>query len=266
MKIPARHGASASLAGAVLAAVLSIACAARDVPPPKAPAGGGDPQKAWANVLSKYVDQNGRIDFVGVSKDRADLDTFVGWIATTSPAISPNSFPTQHARLAYYINAYNALAMYNVLASGMPKDLSAVQEKFFRSTKLAMPLAGGGTKISLDDLENTIVRPLGDPRVHFALNCMARSSPRLPREPFRADQLDMELEAVAQYFLNENRNVQVDAGSQTVRFSTILKLNTEDFLKKAPSLVAYANKYRESKIPETYNVEFIPYDWALNQR
>ena len=38
-----------------------------------------------------------------------------------------------------------------------------------------------------------------------------------------------------------------------------------DFLKKAPSLIAYANRYREAKIPDSYRVEFIPYDWTLNQ-
>jgi hypothetical protein len=249
------------LAAPALLLTLLAGCAV-NVAPPKTPAGGGDPQKAWSNVLSKYVDENGKIDFVGVSKDRGDLDTFVAWIASTSPATAPNSFPTKEAKLAYYINAYNALAMYNVLAQGMPKNLDAVKVKFFYSSKLTI----GGQPMSLYDLENKIVRPMGDPRVHFALNCMVRGCPRLPREPFRADQLDMELEACAQYFLNENRNVQVDAEKQTVRFSQILQFYTEDFLKKAPSLVAYANKYRDSKIPDGYKVDFIPYDWILNQK
>jgi hypothetical protein len=252
-------------AGIVLAGLgmaLSLAGCSVQVAPPKTASGAGDPQKAWANLLSRSVDENGRIDFVGISKDRADLDTFVAWIATTSPTTTPNAFPTKEAKLAYYINAYNALAMYNVLAEGMPKNLDAVKVKFFYSSKLTL----GGQPISLYDLENKIVRPMGDPRVHFALNCMVRGCPRLPREPFRADQLDMELEASAQYFLNENRNVQVDADKSTVRFSQILQFYTEDFLKKAPSLIAYANKYRDSKIPDGYKVDFIPYDWILNQR
>lgn len=245
----------------LLLLLAAAACSVR-VPPPKTPAAGADPRKAWASVLSRSVDDTGKIDFVGISKDRADLDTFVAWVASTSPATAPNAFPNKEAKLAYYVNAYNALAMYNVLASGMPKDLNAVKVRFFYSSKLMI----GGQEMSLYDLENKVVRPMGDPRVHFALNCMVRGCPRLPREPFRADQLDMELEACAQYFLNESRNVQVDADKQTVRFSQILQFYTEDFLKKAPSLIAYANRYREAKIPETYKVEFIPYDWTLNQK
>ena len=252
-----------SLSLSLLVLSLVTACAV-NVPPPKtgASAPAADPQKAWANVLSRYVDTNGKIDFAALSHDRGDLDAYVAWIATVSPANTPASFPNQDAKLAYYLNAYNALAMYNVLESGMPKDLNAVKVRFFYSSKLTI----GGEKMSLYDLENKIIRPMGDPRVHFALNCMVRGCPRLPREPFRADQVQMELEATAQYFLNEDRNVQVDAEKQTVRFSEILKFYTEDFLKKAPSLPAYANKYRESKIPETYKVDFIPYDWTLNQK
>ncbi|MEP7132426.1 MAG: DUF547 domain-containing protein [Acidobacteriota bacterium] len=248
--------------------VFAASCAV-NVPAPKsassaptAAATVADADRIWARVLSKSVDDTGRIDFAGVAKDRGDLDDYVAWIGRVSPANTPASFPTKESKLAYYLNAYNALAMYNVVESGQPKDLNAVKVRFFYRNKLAI----GGEKMSLYDLENKIVRPMGDPRVHFALNCMVRACPRLPREPFRADQLDMELEATAQYFFNENRNVQVEPDKPTVRFSQILQFYTEDFLKKSPSLVAYANKYRETKIPEGSKVEFIPYDWTLNQR
>ena len=51
-----------------------------------------------------------------------------------------------------------------------------------------------------------------------------------------------------------------------MRLSQILQFYTDDFLKKAPSLVAYVNKYRQDKIPEAWKVEFIPYDWQLNSQ
>jgi hypothetical protein len=89
--------------------------------------------------------------------------------------------------------------------------------------------------------KNKVIRPLGDPRIHTALNCMARGCPRLPREPFQADMLDAELNATTQFFFNEERNVQVDPARKAVRFNQILEFYTEDFLKKAPSLIAYAN-------------------------
>ena len=51
-----------------------------------------------------------------------------------------------------------------------------------------------------------------------------------------------------------------------MRLSQILQFYTDDFLKKAPSLVAYVNRYRQAKIPEGWTVELIPYDWQLNSQ
>jgi hypothetical protein len=220
------------------------------------------PEKAWASVLSRFVDEKGRIDFAGMAKDPHDLEVYVAWLAKVSPVSRPDLFPTQDSRLAFYINAYNALAMYDTIRSGMPRDVNAVKVRFFYKNRFQL----GGSDISLYDLENKVIRPMGDPRVHTALNCMARGCPRLPREPFRADMLDPELEATSQYFFNEERNVKPEPGKQTVRLSQILQFYTEDFVKKAPSLVAFVNKYRQEKVPEGWKVEFIPYDWQLNSQ
>jgi len=71
---------------------------------------------------------------------------------------------------------------------------------------------------------------------------------------------------VAKLFFNEDRNVQLLPQKQTVRFSDILRFYTKDFLKQAPSLTAYANRYREEKIPSGWKEEFIPYDWVVNKK
>ncbi len=253
-----------------MALCLVIACASTGTAPKAGKAPASDPRQAWADVLSKYVDTDGRIDFRALASNRGGLDLYVGWVGRVSPRNSaasavtaaPAEFPSRDSKLAYYINAYNALAMHTVLELRQPKDLATVKDRLFGADSLVL----GGERISLGELENRILRPMGDPRIHFALNDMARSSPRLPREPFRADQLDMELEATAQFFLNQERNVQVDASRKTVRLSSMLELYAEDFLRKAPSLIAYANRYRDSKIPDDYRVEFIPFDWTLNQK
>jgi hypothetical protein len=240
--------------------ILSSGCAI-SIPPPTTAAGApASPEKAWGLVLSRFVDEKGRIDFAGMAKDPADLETYVAFLARVSPASDPQSFPTPQARLAFYINAYNALAMFDVLRSGQPPDLGAVKVRFFYRNRFRL----GGSSTSLYHLENEVIRPMGDPRVHAALNCMARGCPRLPREPFRADLLDAQLDAGAREFFNEERNVKLEPERATVRFSQILEFYASDFLKKAPSLIAFADDYREQKIPADWKVEFLPYDWRLN--
>ena len=124
--------------------------------------------------------------------------------------------------------------------------------------------AVGGERMSLYTLENDVIRPLGDERVHFALNCMSVSCPRLPREPFRPAGLDKLLDAKAREFFGERRNLEVLPERRRVRVSGILKFYREDFLAKSPTIIAYINRYASSAIPDDYEVEFIDYDWTVN--
>lgn len=249
-------------AGAAALLLLVLGCAA-DVPTPRvaaghAPGGGAadSPGAAWANVLSRFVDGRGRIDFAGIAREPGDLEAYVAWLAKAPEPAERN------AKLAYLINAYNALAMYNAVRTGIPPELDSIKVKFFYRDRFEL----AGRRISLYALENQVIRPMGEPRVHFALNCMAVSCPRLPKEPFRAETLDADLERLSREFFADPRNTAVDPSGRTVRFSEILKFYTEDFLKAAPSLVAYANRYREEKIPEDFRADFIPYDWNLNKQ
>ena len=245
-----------------LAGVLFAGCATL-VPAPAALPGPGSPQDAWARVLDRHVDDQGRVDFAGLDQDRADLDRYVDWVYRTGPNNRPDLFANREEVLAYHLNAYNALAMYNVLAAGIPDNLAGLRKlSFFYLRKVTV----GGAQISLYDYENKVIRPLGEERVHFALNCMAVSCPRLPRAPFRAATLDADLTREARRFFNEPRNIEVDAAARTVRLSEILHFYPEDFLAKAPSLIAYANRYRDTPIPEDYRVGFVPYDWTINRQ
>ncbi len=245
-------------------AVLALlAGCATNLPAPRGPSQGSVvAQEAWARVLSTRVDDRGRIDFAAIAAAPEDLESYVAYIGSVSPASRPDVFPTRESRLAYYLNAYNALAMYGIVQSGIPESLAKMKLRFFYWNRFVM----GGERISLYKLENSIVRKMGEPRIHFALNCMVRGCPRLPREPFEASTLDAQLERAAKLFLSEDRNVDLPPGAKTVRFNEILRFYTKDFLAVSPSLIDYANRYRAEAIPLDWKVEFIPYDWTVNKQ
>ena len=223
-----------------------------------------EPLDAWARVLDAYVDERGRVDFAGLAAGSDDLRAYVDYIAAVSPRSTPDAFATADAELAYYLNSYNALAMYNVIDTGIPQSLAFFFRKFtfFYWNEFNI----GGEKISLYRYENDVIRRLGDPRVHFALNCMSVSCPQLPRVPFTANSVQRQLEAETRRFFAEARNIRVDHARQTVEVSAILDFYTEDFLANDPSLIAYINRYRDDQIPNRYTVEFIDYDWTINSR
>jgi len=223
----------------------------------------GDALAHWTAVLNAFVDDRGEIDFRGLAKTPADLKAFVDYIAKVSPDSDPALFPTLESRLAYHINAYNALAMYNVIDSGVPRSLSGLRKLgFFVFKRFSI----GGRTMSLYAYENEVIRPLGDERVHFALNCMAVGCPRLPRIPFTANALNEQLDREARRFFSEPRNLQRVPEGKTVRVSEILKFYTEDFLRRNSGLIAYVNRYVSDKIPEDYKMEFIDYDWTVNDQ
>ena len=217
-----------------------------------------DPQAAWARVLARHIDPEGRIDFTGLAADRSDLGSFIAYIAHTPP----DAFAERQAKLAYLINSYNALSMASVLDLGIPERLDLLGRIQFFVLRRAVV---GGQPISLRAYENEVIRPLGDERVHFALNCMVASCPRLPQHPFTADGLDRELDAAAHLFFADPRNCAVDPTKPEIHLSEILSFYTEDFLAKAPSLPAYVNRWRADKVPEDFAVTFYPYDWTINQ-
>ncbi len=239
---------------ALVVAAVHAAMATGQVLDPAVPPG-------WAAVLERFVDEYGRVDFEAIAQAPANLDSAVAYIASTSPESNTFLFASREAKLAYYINAYNALAMFNVIDSGIPRSLSGLQKaRFFWLKRFTI----GGRSMSLYALENDVIRPMQDERVHFALNCMSISCPRLPRRPFTTGNLDRELTAAAQLFFSERRNFTVSSDIRQVKVSEILKFYREDFLRTSPDLTTYINRHLEAKIPEGYKVDFIDYDWTVN--
>ena len=247
--VPARTGAGAAAPGAVSGAGASA------VPLDEAVAG-------YARVLQRHVNAQGEVDFAALRDDASDagLGALEGYVQAI--ALAPlDAAPTQQARLAHMVNAYNALSMYNVIASGIPPSHDGFAKvKFFVLRKFVI----GGTAMSLYDFENRIIRKLGEPRVHFALNCLAVSCPVLPRAVFTAERLNEELERETRGFFERDRNLRIDDAQRTVFFNEILKFYTEDFVPvHGNDLIVYAQRYTLQKIPVDYAIAFTPYDWTV---
>ena len=244
------------------AVLVLAACATPEPPPVPRTLSQTPPSVAWGRVLQYYVDDRGRVDFAGLSGNRADLDRIVSHVYAYSPRNQPSLHPTKAHVKAYHLNAYNALAMYQVLEAGAPTSIGGLGNYRFFSREVRV----GGEPTSLGEYKDKVIRKLGDPRVHFAISDMTLSAPRLSRKPYKAELLDQQLDIETRYFFIEHRNVKVDEEARTVYLSPILERYQDDFLTQAPSLVAYVNKYRAAPIPSDYKVKFFPHDWTVSQK
>lgn len=221
---------------------------------------------AWAAVLSSHVDSQGRINFAAVAANPKPLQRYVDFVAGYGVDSHPEDFQTPQAVLAYHINTYNALAMWGVLERGIPKGFSSFfsRASFFKFRAIKID----GKKTNLYDYENKVIRPLGEPLAHFALNCMVRDCPRLLQQPFDALTLDAQLESAAVEFFQQPNKLQLDHAKQRINVSSILKFYTEDFVasNKASDLPGYINRYVSEPLPSGYQVKFIDYDWRINKQ
>ena len=231
---------------------------------------------AWHSVLERYVDDNGRVDYQGLSTQRRELDEFLALVREVGPSTHPGLFPTPTHELAYYINAYNALVFEGVLSRG-PEQKSVWRGlisglNFF----VRMDVMLDGATTNLRNLENDIIRDrYRDPRTHAALNCASISCPRLPPRPFAVETLDRQLDDAMREFVASISNVRVERATQTVYLSEVFDWFDEDFIEfeeqsgnTDPSLVAYVNRYRSAdrQIAVDYKLKFIPYDKGINSQ
>jgi hypothetical protein len=160
-------------------------------------------------------------------------------------------------KLAYWINAYNAFTLKLVVDNYPTKSIMNFDGgKTWDVKRIQL----GDKKYSLNNIENDIIRPqFKDPRIHFALNCAAKSCPPLWNRAYTAENLNATLEARTKAFINDPNFNTISASKASV--SKIFEWYAADFgdLKK------YLNKYAATQLKPSTTVTFNEYDWGLNE-
>ena len=244
---------------------------------------------SYEELLARYVNDQGLVDYEGLLNNPDLVDRFYQEIAASSPDSHPHLFSDDDARLAYWINSYNATTIKGVLHN---YPISSVEEVappallFFFPSKSGFfffqRFTYGGVETSLYYLENSVIRKrFVDPRYHFALNCASSSCPKLPRVPFYPDRLDEQLELESRKFINSPDNVRYDAEQRTLHLSAIFDWYEEDFLNwlehtspgKDLTIVDYLLDYLDEetaaqirKDRDTLTIDYLVYDWGLNDQ
>ena len=119
-----------------------------------------------------------------------------------------------------------------------------------------------GKMMSLNTIEHEILRPMGDSRIHFAIVCASESCPKLSDCAFEAKTLNDQLDQAAHDFINApSKNNLAPA---TIKISKIFKWFKADF-PKGNAFITYLNNYSTTAISPQTKIEFLSYNWALNE-
>ena len=226
----------------------------------------------YQQVLDTYVNDAGRVDYAGIKANHA-LDTY---LASLVNAEEPSA---RADRMAFWINAYNALTL-DLVADNFPlasiRDLDGGKVWETRKFRVA------GRDVTLNTIENQIVRPLADVRVHAALNCASVGCPPLGKTALSGAQIESQLTTAAKRWVGTN-GVVIDSVNKSVKLSQIFDwyggdftggksyVNIPGFDGKQEAILDFVSRY----LPEEqsnfikqggYKLSFAEYDWAVNKQ
>lgn len=259
-----------------------------------APAGSAQAKEfsfaSYGDVLRVHVNERGLVNYRGLKAESASLDAFSASLAAISPA-QFDAWSEAH-KIAFWINAYNALTLEAIIRN------YPIRSSFLRSAiypknsirqipgvwdKLRFSVAG--REMTLDEIEHATLRAqFNEPRIHVALVCAALSCPPLRNEPYTGEKLDQQLDDQARAFLASPQGLRLDRQAGKVHLSSIFKWFGEDFVKTfgtrerfagrsdaERAVLNFVSRYvsetdREFLLSGNYRIEYLAYDWTLNEQ
>ena len=255
------------------------------------------------------TDNGGAVDYKGLRSDsrfRAYVD-----LAASLESIDLGLLATKEAKLAFWINTYNSLIVHALTVVG-PAQNTLQRLTWFGRVAYSI----GGHVFSADDIEHGILRGnastpaspwnlIGlsslapptfrasdprrafslerrdvDPRIHFALNCGAKSCPAI--KVYSAATLEDGLQGAAAAFCAEeigwcDGTAATGDGEGTLAMSSILKWYGGDFGATQHQRLRYLMPYMREEVRaalqgmtdealDGVKVSWKPYDWTTNDR
>jgi thiol-disulfide isomerase/thioredoxin len=228
----------------------------------------------------KPVPSNSVLDlserFIYAAKTGNETNALIQAIASLSFDSLQQSLPDDAAKKAFWINLYNGFTQVR-----LKKDANQYLHRsaFYGSREMTI----AGKKFSLDDIEHGILRhssikwSLGylhkwfpshtekslrvnrvDFRIHFALNCGAKSCP--PIASYQADNIDNQLNIATKAYLSGE--AEYDSLNNILKLPALMSWFRHDFGGKK-KMLALAKDI--SLIPKDVNpaIQFKKYDWTL---
>jgi len=225
----------------------------------------------WNALLQKYYEPARGMDYARLkASDGQTLQNFRSQLARVNvPALNKKQ------QLAYWINVYNVNVVATIIENYPTKSIRDIStDPIIRLNvfkKERVPFGNG--RISLNDVENDRIRAgFHDPRIHFAINCAARSCPPIRSEAYTGAKLDAQLDDQVRKFLSGPNGIRIEArnGGAVVHVTKILDWFGKDFDQWAGGKVAFLRRYvspeQQKQLSGNVDFKYDDYNWDLNDR
>jgi len=220
----------------------------------------GLPDPAPLDAVLSARARKGGFDYRGMTGQ--DRKRHAAYVANLTEA--PVARMTPDEKKAFFINAYNVLAIQTLLDKP-GKNIVDIDGAFKGKTYRV-----GGEMLTLDEIENRL-RATGDARIHFGIVCASRSCPPLAPRAFTAANVSETLDRLGRDFVNDTSKNVIDPKSGRVALSKIFFWNRKEFERDGGSIAKYVSRFVKDPAAAKWlaayakEPEFLEYDWTPNQ-
>ena len=210
----------------------------------------------YDGLLQSYVSPNSSA-FVNKQYMAVDYD---GWAEDKRHGEALKILQAENGGdMAFWINAYNFLTIDLIVRENERETIKNLGSMFTSPWKKhSWDL--GGKSYTLNHIEHEILRPMGDARIHFAINCASISCPDLRGEAYRSEILDKQLEEQVLLTLgNEGKGLSLNGNN--IKISKIFKWFEADF--NGGDVKGWLQSY--ISLNKQVKLQYLNYDWSLNK-
>ncbi len=222
----------------------------------------GIKHEAYDQLLKKYVNAQGLVAYEKWKANADDTVALDGYLAQFAAGGNPARGNDRHASL---INAYNAFVLRWILQSYPTESIWALKNSFKEKRHKL-----GGAMVSLNDIENEMLRPEFGYRTHATLVCAARSCPPLPQSAYTAGGLDEQAARAFRTWLGRADLNEFWIDKNEANVSNIFKWFKGDFEKAGGVKAALAKYAPASARPllekADVKITYKTYNWGLNDQ
>ncbi len=238
--------------------------------------------------LDQILDVNvrdGLVYYRALQSSRGALDRYVASLNVSTAVYGGWS---REAKMAFWVNAYNAFVLQTVIARypirGTSADYPASSIRQIAGAFDQAKHRAAGRTVTLDEIDKTILPEFNEPRLALALGRGAVGSGRLRSEAYVASRLMSQLDSIQQEFVDERHMFRVDRSAGTISITPIVSWHEAEFVSAYDkdskgrfaarssmerALVAFvlprALPLEKEFIEQNqFKVVFHPFDWRLN--
>ena len=206
---------------------------------------------AWDKLLQSYVSDDGVVDYQGLKSNQSTLNSYILMLKGQK-----TDNWNKKESMAFWINTYNAFTIKMILDNFPVSSIKDLENGNPWDKKW---IEIGSEVYSLNNIEHDILRKkYPDARIHFVVNCAAKSCPPLPNMAATAVNLETLLEGATKKFVNNDAFNSLSA--DRVSISKIFDWYATDF----SDIVGFINQYASISVSPEADIQYADYNWELN--